>query len=99
MTQQNHAFRTFRLALAALVALGLGPAVLHAQELDMLVNELLERNPAIIAARRAVDSKRALVTPARTLPEPSVTFQTMGNLIPPTLMAGDPSSARVLSFS
>ena len=74
-------------------------ASLRAQELDTLVHELLEKNPAILAARRAVDAGRARVTPARTLPEPTVTFETMGNLLPPTLMAGDPSSARVLRFS
>ncbi len=70
-----------------------------AQDLDNLVQELLQSNPAVLAARRAVDAKRALVVPARTLPEPTATFETMGNLIPPTLMGGDPSSARVLRFS
>jgi len=65
--------------------------------LDDLVRELLQRSPAIHAARRSVDAKRALVTAARTLPDPTVSFETMGNLIPPTLQAGDPSSARVLS--
>jgi outer membrane protein, heavy metal efflux system len=71
----------------------------RAQDLNALVQELLERNPGVLAARRVVDAKRAMVLPARTLPEPSVTFETMGNLIPPTLMAGDPSSARVLRFT
>lgn len=77
----------------------LGPGVAHGQNLDSLVDELLARNPSIQAARRAVDAARARVTPAGTLPEPTVAFETMGNLIPPTLMAGDPSSARVLRFS
>jgi outer membrane protein TolC len=74
-------------------------ATLQAQDLDALVNELLEKNPAILGARHAADASRARVAPARTLPEPTVTFETMGNLIPPTLMAGDPSSARVLRFA
>jgi len=69
------------------------------QDLDNLVRELLNRNPAVNAARRAVDAKKAMVPSARTLPDPTVSFQTMGNLIPPTLMGGDPSSARVLSLA
>ncbi len=71
----------------------------RAEDLDHLVQALLQNNPAILAARRAVDAKKAMVTPARTLPDPSISFQTMGNLLPPTVMAGDPSSARVLTFS
>jgi outer membrane protein, heavy metal efflux system len=74
-------------------------ASLQAQNLDTLVNELIEKNPSIIAARRVADASHARITPARTLPEPVVTFETMGNLIPPTVMAGDASSARVMRFS
>lgn len=66
--------------------------------LDELVQEALERNPAIQAARRAVDAKRAMIVPATTLPEPTISFQTMGNLIPPTLQRGDPSSARTIGI-
>ena len=77
----------------------LGVANARAQELDALVQELLERNPSIVSARRGVDARRAQVASAGALPEPSVTFETMGNLLPPTLMAGDPSSARVLRFT
>lgn len=76
-----------------------GTPFITAQDLDTLVYELLDRNPSIIAAGRAVDARRAQITPAGTLPEPTVSFQTMGDLIPPTLMPGDPSSARVLTFS
>jgi outer membrane protein TolC len=71
----------------------------QAQSLDDLVREMLERNPAIHAARRAVDSKKAMVAAARTLPDPSVSFETMGNLMPPTLQSGDSSSARVFRFN
>ncbi|HYK90862.1 MAG TPA: TolC family protein [Acidobacteriota bacterium] len=74
-------------------------SIAHAEDLDHLVQLLLEKNPAILAARRSVDARKAMVTSARTLPDPSVTFETMGNLLPPTVMAGDPSSARVLTFS
>ncbi len=93
--------RTLRLVLPVLSLVSLVANTARAQDttLDQLVQELLQKNPAIAAARRAVDAKRAMVTPARTLPDPSVSFQTMGNLIPPTVMAGDPSSARVLTFS
>jgi outer membrane protein TolC len=75
------------------------PWTIHAQTLDELVHEMLERNPTIHAARRAVDSKKAQVTAVRTLPDPTLSFETMGNLIPPTLQSGDPSSARVFRFS
>ena len=85
-------------ALAALLVC-LTSGVARGQDLDKLVQELLERNPSVLAARRAVDAKKALVTSVRTLPDPSVSFETMGNLLPPTLMGGDPSSARVLTFS
>jgi outer membrane protein, heavy metal efflux system len=79
--------------------LALGASLVQAQDLDQLTRELLERNPLILAARREVDAKRALVLPARTLPEPSLALENMGNLLPPTLQRGDPSSARVLRFT
>jgi outer membrane protein TolC len=66
--------------------------------LEQLVQEALERNPAIQAARRVVDAKRAMILPAQTLPEPTIAFQTMGELIPPVLQRGDPSSARTISI-
>ncbi len=87
------------LGIAGLLAFLLSSFVLQAQDLDSLVNVLLERNPSILAARRAADASRARITPARTLPEPTVSFETMGDLLPPVLMAGDASSARVLRFS
>jgi outer membrane protein, heavy metal efflux system len=62
--------------------------------LDELVKAAIERNPSIKAAQLAAEAKRALILPAATLPEPNITFQTMGDLVPPTLMSGDPSSAR-----
>ncbi len=99
MKRLKRTLKISRLALFAVAALFPGWAQSKAQDLDTLVNELLQRNPSILAARRAVDAKRAQITPARTLPEPSVGFETMGNLVPPTLMGGDPSSARVLRLS
>lgn len=64
-----------------------------------LVEEALENNPLLQSARRGVAAKRSLVAPATTLPEPRVSFQTMGNIIPPTLQAGDPSSGRIFSIA
>jgi len=88
-----------RFGIASLIFFVLNTIALHAQDLDTLVNELLAKNPAILAARHAADASGSQITPARTLPEPSISFETVGNLIPPTLMAGDPSSARGLRFS
>ncbi len=67
------------------------------KHLETLAQQVLERNPAILAARRAVDARKSLIAAARTLPDPSVSFETMGNLV--TLQRGDPSSARVLRLS
>jgi len=98
--QLNHASRNWRWAgtLAALSVLSMAAAA-RAEDLDQLVQELLARNPALQSARRAVDAKRAMVTAARTLPDPSVTLETMGNIVPPRLQEGDPASARVLRFT
>jgi outer membrane protein TolC len=77
--------------------LALNTIAARSEDLDSLVQQALERNPAILAARRAVDARKSLIAAARTLPDPSVSFETMGNLV--TLQEGDPSSARVLRFS
>ncbi len=95
---RKHAARKLR-SLAIALAFFLSTGGVQAEDLDHLVQLLLEKNPAILAARRAVDARKAMVIPARTLPDPSISFQTMGNLLPPTVMAGDPSSARVLTLS
>jgi outer membrane protein TolC len=99
MMQNLRTGYTGRAAIPAALLILLLAGTSRAEDLDRLVQEMLERNPSVQAARHAVDSKRATVPSARTLPEPSVTFETMGNLLPPTLQAGDPSSARVLSLS
>ena len=67
--------------------------ILH---LETLVCEAMERNPEILAARRAVDAKRARIPQARAWADPTVSFSYGGNLLPLTLMRGDPSSARQL---
>lgn len=71
----------------------------HRVSLSEMVDEALAMNPLLQAGRRSFDAKKSLVAPATTLPEPKVNFQTMGNLIPPTLQGGDPSSGRIVSFS
>jgi len=88
----------FRRSLFLVVPLlALTAAVARCEDLETLVQQVLERNPAVLAARRAVDARKSLIAAARTLPDPSVSFETMGNLV--TLQRGDPSSARVLRFS
>lgn len=67
--------------------------------LRQLVEEALTSNPLVQSALRGVEARRALVRPAETLPEPTVSFETMGNVIPPSLQAGDPSSGRNFTFS
>lgn len=66
--------------------------------LDELLEEALERNPALQAAKRAVLAKEASISPAKTLPDPTVTFQTMGDPAPARLQTGDPSSARTFGI-
>ena len=65
--------------------------------LSELVDLLRSRNPAIQGARLSAEAKRTRILPERTLPDPTVSFQTMGDFIPPTLQEGDPSSGRTFS--
>ncbi len=63
--------------------------------LAALVQQALERNPEIQAARRVVDARRARVPQARAWPDPKVSVSYGGNQLPPfTLMRADPSSNR-----
>jgi len=60
-----------------------------------LVQGALDRNPEILAARYAVDGRRARIPQAGAWPDPAVSWSYAGNLLPPfTLMSADPSSAR-----
>ena len=69
---------------------GVAPA-----SLSKLVQEAIERNPEILAARRAVEAKRARIPQAGAWPDPTVSLSYAGNVLPPfTVMRGDPSSAR-----
>jgi len=63
--------------------------------LTALVQQAMERNPEIQAARRAVRAKRARVPQAGAWPDPKLSVSYGGNVLPPfTVMPGDPSSAR-----
>ena len=63
--------------------------------LAKLVQEATERNPEILAARRAVEAKRARIPQAGAWADPTVSLSYAGNVVPPfTVMQGDPSSYR-----
>jgi len=64
--------------------------------LGELLKIAVENNPAIQASESAAHAKKALIPAARTLPDPTVTLQSMGDVIPGKLQRGDPSSARVI---
>jgi outer membrane protein TolC len=64
-------------------------------DLAKLVQEATERNPEILAARRAVEAKRARIPQAGAWADPTVSLSYAGNVLPPfTVMRGDPSSNR-----
>ena len=72
-----------------------GPRPADAVQLEVLIREVLERNPEVQAARRTVEAKRARIPQVRAWPDPTVSLSYGGNLLPPfTVMNGDPSSAR-----
>lgn len=67
--------------------------------LEELVREALENNREILAARRRYDAKRARIPQEGAPPEPMLSIGSMGNLLPFSVQRGDPSSARIFSFS
>lgn len=71
----------------------------EAVTLESLVREVLENNRDILVARRRYDAAWAHVAQQAAPPEPMITVGWMGNLSPFSLQQGDPSSARILSFS
>jgi len=63
--------------------------------LTKLVQEATERNPEILAARHAVDAKRARIRQAGAWADPTISISYGGNALPPfTVMRADPSSNR-----
>lgn len=70
--------------------------------LKSLVEQALDRNPEIKAMARSFDAMRERVPQSKALPEPMLEYGYAGNInpIPPfDIQKGDPSSARMLSFS
>ena len=65
--------------------------------LQELVNEALDKNPAIKSAARQVQALHARVPQVRTLPDPVVSTGWMGNITPYSVQTGDPSSYRGIS--
>ncbi len=83
-------------------AINVKPAVPGPVSLQALVAEALEQNPEIKAMRRGFDMMRARAPQAKALPEPMLSYGYAGNaaFIPPfDIQKGDPSSARMLSFT
>lgn len=78
------------------------PTALDRVSLQKLIAEALEQNPEIKAMRRGFDMMRARAPQAKALPEPMLSYGYAGNaaFIPPfEIQKGDPSSARMLSFT
>ena len=71
-----------------------GPLETKEITLEELLKAAVESNPEIKSSEQAAAASKAMVPAAGALPDPMVKFETMGNLIPPTLMKGDPSSGR-----
>ncbi len=62
--------------------------------LQEMLKAAAENNPEIKSSTQAAAASKALIPAAGALPDPTLKFETMGHLIPPTLMRGDPSSGR-----
>jgi len=71
-----------------------GPLETKEITLEELLKAAGESNPEIKSSAQAAAAYKAMIPAAGALPDPAVKFETMGHLIPPTLMKGDPSSAR-----
>ena len=69
--------------------------------LSELVEQALDHNPEIKAMQRNFDMVRARIPQAGALPEPMLSYGYTGNwpLPPFDIQTGDPSSARMLSFT
>jgi outer membrane protein, heavy metal efflux system len=70
--------------------------------LKYLVEQALERNPEIQSMARSFDMMRARIPQAKALPDPMLEVGYMGNIVPIPpfdIQKGDPSSARMFSFS
>lgn len=59
-----------------------------------LIKTALERNASIQASEQSAEARRSRIKAEKTLPDPTVSFQTMGDPFPFNLQQGDPSSGR-----
>ena len=77
------------------------PETSGSASLDDLIQQALARNPEIKMMERSVDMTRARIPQATALPDPMLSYGYTGNwpLPPFDIQKGDPSSARVLSFT
>lgn len=66
--------------------------------LDALIQAAQADNPTIQAAQQTANAKKALVSSAKTLPDPIFTFSHMGDIIPLSLQYGDSASARIYTI-
>ncbi|MHC1728687.1 MAG: TolC family protein [Syntrophobacteraceae bacterium] len=73
---------------------GTGAAETKEITLDELLRTAAEHNPEIKASEQSAAASKAMIPAAGALPDPMVTFQHMGDLIPLRLQSGDPASAR-----
>ncbi len=81
---------------------GAKPPAVAGVSLSDLVAEALLQNPEIRAMQRRFDMMRARVPQAKALPEPMLSYGYAGNAVPLPpfdIQKGDPSSARMLSFT
>ncbi len=66
--------------------------------LEELLGAAVEGNPGLKAAMQSAHAARQMVTPARTLPDPTFTFQNMAGPDFPQLDAGDATSGRTYTL-
>jgi len=71
-----------------------GPPETSEISLEELLKAATEHNPEIKSSAQGAAASKAMIPAAGALPDPMVTFEHMGDLIPFRLQAGDPSSAR-----
>ena len=68
-----------------------------ASDVEELVREALEKNPAVQGAQHQVQAQRLRVPQAKAFPDPTLSVGWMGNITPFSVQEGDPSSYRALS--
>lgn len=79
---------------SALVPPIVSPQMQEPASLAALVQEALNKNPAVQSAFRQVQAMRRRVPQAKTLPDPTVGVGWAGNIAPFSIQTGDPSSYR-----